>query len=289
MIQIIQLIELHQMLRTFIILFAILAFISASYALSNLDISFSEFQEFHQNNPLALDAIQNSSEMHKYLLHEQSFDRITNAVNSYEKTLPTCPEKDSSFETTGTLLVVTDMQKAFGSKGAVAVPDAENAISRINNAKKYHELAVHTLDTHLEYWSESFSLEPNYVNTFPPHARPGTDDYREMEGLDTCANLYLGKIEFSITSNPDFKTYLLSKKVTKVTFTGVAGDFCVNGGILGILEDPELSHVKVGLYQPGVRWVFPETTIPKQRSHFGTFSQFTWLNTEDEMVEWLKM
>lgn len=248
--------------------------------------SYIHFQNVYSKNPDILREIPTFKIFKDYLSKEGDFDRINNAVSKYAENVGFCYDI-SDDAISNTAIVVTDMQEAFMSNGPVAVNGAEYAIDYINKAKKYHEYSIHSLDTHLPLWSLSFSTTPDYVTTFYPHARPGTSDFNEVDGLNTCADLYVGKKDFAITSNPLFKEFLLNNDITKVTFTGVAGDYCVNAGILGVLDDPQLSHIQVGLYEPGVKWVFPDS-ISSQKSNLESYSKFKWINNEEDLLYFLK-
>lgn len=248
--------------------------------------SYFEFQKFYSKSPDILREIPNIEYFKDYLSKEGNFTIINNAVRKYVLNIATCTNFRKKI-ISDSLLVVTDMQNSFMSNGAVSVNGAENAVIPINEIKKYHEYVIHSLDTHLPLWSLSFSTNPDYINTFYPHARPGNIDFNEVDTLDNCADLYIGKKDFSITSNPLFKEFVLNNNIKKITFTGVAGDYCVNAGILGVLDDPDLSHINVGLYEPGVKWVFPNS-IDYQRSHLETYSKFKWLNNEDQLTNFLR-
>lgn len=252
---------------------------------NKIEVLYKHFKEHNnKNNPSILIEISTFTLFKKYLSEEGDLNIINNAVIKYVENIKFCydtPENAIS----NTAIVITDMQNAFMSNGPVAVNGAENAIYYINKAKKYHKHSIHSLDTHIG-WSDSFGPEPDYITTFPPHAIPGTDDFNEVDGLNTCADLYVGKKDFAITSNPLFKEYLLKNGITKVTFTGVAGDYCVNAGILGVLDDPQLSHVQVALYEPGVKWVFPDSII-SQKLILENYFKFKWINDEKELLYFL--
>ena len=248
--------------------------------------SYHEFNKYYSGNPDILREIPDYGHFKDYLFKEGDLDRINKVAEKYAEKVGFCYDH-SKDAISNTVIVVTDMQDAFMSNGPVAVNGAEYAIDHINKAKKYHEHSIHSLDTHLPLWSLSFSTTPDYVNTFYPHARPGTSDFNEVNGLDTCADIYIGKKDFDITSNPLFKKYLLKNGIKKVTFTGVAGDYCVNAGILGVLTDPQLSHIQVGLYQPGVKWVFPDSII-SQKLNLESYSKFKWIVDEEELLSFLE-
>lgn len=247
--------------------------------------SYIHFQKYYSGNPDILREIPTFEIFKDYLSKEGDLNRINNVADKYAEKVGFCYDH-SKDAVSGSTIVVTDMQDAFMSNGPVAVNGAEYAIDYINKAKKYHEHSIHSLDTHLPLWSLSFSTTPDYVNTFYPHARPGTSDFNEVDGLDTCADIYIGKKDFDITSNPLFKKYLLKNGIKKVTFTGVAGDYCVNAGILGVLTDPQLSHIQVGLYEPGIKWVFPDSII-SQKLNLESYSKFKWINDEEGLLNFL--
>ena len=247
--------------------------------------SYIHFREYYKDKPDILREFPTLTLFKDYLSKEGDLDRINSVVTKYAENVGFCYDTSKS-SIAGTAIIVTDMQGAFMSNGPVAVNGSEYAIDYINKAKKYHEYSIHSLDIHLPLWSLSFSTTPDYVTTFYPHARPGTSDFNEVDGLNTCADLYVGKKDFAITSNPLFKEFLLNNDITKVTFTGVAGDYCVNAGILGVLDDPQLSHLKVGLYEPGVKWVFPDS-ISSQKLNLESYSKFKWINDEEELLYFL--
>jgi nicotinamidase-related amidase len=272
--------------------------------------SYIHFREYYKDNRDILRELPTFTLFKDYLSKEGDLDRINSVVTKYAENVGFCYDTPkgaiagsaiagsaiagsaiagsaiAGSAIAGTAIVVTDMQGAFMSNGPVAVNGSEYAIDPINKAKKYHEHSIHSLDTHLALWSLSFSTTPDYVTTFYPHARPGTADFNEVYRLDTCADLYVGKKDFAITSNPLFKEYLLKNGIRKVTFTGVAGDYCVYAGILGVLGDPQLSHVQVGLYEPGVKWVFPDS-INSQKLNLESYSKFKWINDEEKLLHFL--
>jgi hypothetical protein len=177
--------------------------------------SFFQFQRYYINNEKdeeILKKIPTLNDFKKYLSEEGNLNRINNEVNKYAEKVGYCSDKSVN-KNNKTAIVVTDMQYAFMSYGRVAVNGAEYAIDYINEAKKYHEYSIHSLDTHLPLWGLSFSTTPDYVNTFYPHARPGTPDFNEVYDLDKCVDLYVGKKDFAITSNPLFKEYLLKNGI----------------------------------------------------------------------------
>lgn len=248
--------------------------------------SYINFIEYYSNkNHNILKELPTFEIFKDYLSKEGDLDIINNYVEKYVSNIASCYNfRDEIINNSA--IVVTDMQYSFMSNGPVPVHGAEYAIDFINEAKKYHEHSIHSLDTHLPLWSLSFSTNPDYVNTFYPHARADLIEFKEVNGLNTCADLYVGKKDFAITSNPLFKEYLLKNGITKVTFTGVAGDYCVYAGILGVLDDPELSHIDVALYEPGVKWVFPDS-INVQRLNLESYSKFNWINDEEELLSFL--
>ena len=246
--------------------------------------SYEEFRKFYQDDPVTLSKFRYKKEFDSLLINGKKFRFIEKAVENYVQQLPKCPVFDHFGD--NTLLIVTDMQKAFGTNGPVQVPGAEKSVWPINKAKPMFDYVIHTLDTHLE-WSKSFSINPDYKETFYPHARTGTDDFQQFEGLDICADAYFGKEQFFVTTNPKFKMFVMKKKITRIVFTGVAGELCVNAGILGVLEDPDLAHINIGLYKPGVQWVFPEF-ISNQRNVLEKFKKFGWLETESDLIDYLQ-
>lgn len=278
------------------ILIALLALFVQNYALNNNNSSFNMnlYADFKAFYPAEITAEYSTLEIfiEKLLDKEDDFERINKQVTEYAKNKGYCSNK-SSDAIPYTLMVVTDMQKAFMSNGPVAVNGAEDAIYYINEAEKHFGKTCHSVDSH-DLWSRSFSLNPNYVDTFYPHSRlPKSkklvdDSFNEVDGLNTCADAYFGKVEFAITSNPSFKKYLLKNDITKVTFTGVAGDYCVNAGILGVLDDPELSHIQVSLYEPGVKWVFPDSII-SQKSNLERYSNFRWIYNIEGLLSFLNL
>ena len=246
---------------------------------------YEEFKSYYAHDSFILSKYPTQEAFNALIVNGKDFRYMDSAVEDYVKKWPKCLPRERICNQENNLLVVTDMQKAFGSKGPVAVPGAENSVQSINSIKPLFMYIVHSMDTHLE-WSESFSINPNYRDTFFPHARNGTVDFEEFDDLDTCADAYFGKEQFSVTSNPKFKLFLLEKNITRVVFTGVAGDFCVHAGILGIIQDPDFLNIEVSLYQPGVQWVFPDT-IPNQRSQLEQFPKFKWLKDESELNNYL--
>jgi nicotinamidase-related amidase len=247
--------------------------------------SYFHFQEYYKDNPDILSELPTFSLFKDYLSKEGDLDRINNIVNKYAEKVGCYDISKDAIP--GTAIIVINMQDAFMSNGPVEVNGAENAIEPINKAKKYHQYSIHSLDTYLPLWSLSFSTTPNYGHTFYPYARQGTTDFNEVDGLDTCVDLYIGKKDFHITSNPLFKEYILKNNITKLTFTGVAGDFSINVSLLAILDDSELFHVQISLYEPGVKWV--HSYFNKfQKLNFVSYSNFRWINNEEELLYFLK-
>jgi nicotinamidase/pyrazinamidase len=130
-------------------------------------------------------------------------------------------------------LLLIDVQKGFGSKGELAVPDAEAIIPVINNLMEGFDLVVASQDWHPE---DHCSFETD----FPPHCVQNTPGAEFIDGLDieridrVFRKGTLKEVDsFSVfvdnvgNKATDIEQYLRERAVKEVYIAGLATDYCV--------------------------------------------------------------
>ncbi|MCY4306452.1 MAG: bifunctional nicotinamidase/pyrazinamidase [Aestuariivita sp.] len=150
-------------------------------------------------------------------------------------------------------LIVIDVQNDFCTGGALAVPNSDEIIPRINALMSEYDSIVLTQDwhpnEHLSFASshkhkkayDSIDMSYGYQVLWPDHCIQGSEGAEFHSELNTSqANLIIRKgmnpniDSYSAFYENDKKTptglegYLKTLDVTDVTLVGLATDFCVN-------------------------------------------------------------
>ena len=81
-------------------------------------------------------------------------------------------------------LIVVDVQNDFCEGGALAVSGGAAVARAISTILGEYETVVATRDHHIDP-GDHFSDEPDYVDSWPPHCRVGTDGVAFHPELDT--------------------------------------------------------------------------------------------------------
>ncbi len=148
-------------------------------------------------------------------------------------------------------LIIVDVQNDFCTGGALAVPQGEEVVPRINALKGRFSLTVATQDwhprSHVSFASshgktpgESITIPSGPQILWPDHCVQGTKGADFHPDLDlTAVNLILRKganpnldsysafLENDHSTSTGLAAYLKGLGVTKVVLCGLAADFCV--------------------------------------------------------------
>jgi nicotinamidase/pyrazinamidase len=138
-------------------------------------------------------------------------------------------------------LVIVDFQNDFTSGGALAVPDGDAIAGRLNAlaASDRFDLVVATRDWHPPEHS-SFAA---HGGPWPEHCVAGTEGAELNPGLDAAlVDVVLDKGTDSATEGysgfdgTDLATLLRNRGIDRVTFAGLATDYCVRATALDALR-----------------------------------------------------
>lgn len=156
-------------------------------------------------------------------------------------------------------LIIVDIQRDFLPGGALGVPDGDAVIGRINELARDGEFDVvlATRDWHPKDHA-SFAAQGG---PWPPHCVQGTP------GAELSPDLARERIDVVIDKGAtregegysgfetgELGTLLRTERVTEVTLTGLATDYCVAATARDALREGFL----VTIDRPGVRGIDPE-------------------------------
>lgn len=159
-------------------------------------------------------------------------------------------------------LILTDIQYDFLPGGALAVPEGDSIIPKINELQKYFPLVVATQDWHPAHHLSFASAHPG-KNVFdithlgdteqilwPDHCVQGTKgaELSEALSLNHVAAIFRKGMHPEIDSystffdnehknNTGLSDYLKGKGVKEVFIVGLAGDFCVGFSALDAIKE----------------------------------------------------
>ena len=133
-------------------------------------------------------------------------------------------------------LIVVDVQNDFCEGGALGVRGGSAVARAINTISGDYKTVVATRDYHIDP-GDHFSETPDFVDSWPPHCKVGSDGVIFSPGLDTSVvtNVF-SKGEYSAAysgfEGTDSKgvglaQWLQDRKVRSVDIVGIATDHCV--------------------------------------------------------------
>ena len=156
-------------------------------------------------------------------------------------------------------LIIVDVQRDFLPGGALGVPDGDQVVGRINEliSDGDFDIVLATRDWHPQDHS-SFAAEGG---PWPPHC------VQDTPGAEISAELDQGRIDVVIDKGAsregegysgfetgELGTLLRTERVTAVTVTGLATDYCVAATARDALREGFL----VTIDRAGVRGIDPE-------------------------------
>ncbi|MEP9413418.1 isochorismatase family protein [Gordonia sp. VNQ95] len=144
-------------------------------------------------------------------------------------------------DTAADALIIVDVQNDFCEGGALGVAGGNAVAQAINTILGEYPTVVATRDYHIDPGSH-FSEKPDFVDSWPPHCRVGTDGVAFSPGLDTStvADVF-SKGEYSAAysgfegADDDGVTlehWLRDKGIQSVDVVGIATDHCVRATAL---------------------------------------------------------
>ena len=133
-------------------------------------------------------------------------------------------------------LIVVDVQNDFCEGGALGVNGGANVASAITGLLPNYATVVATRDYHIDPGNH-FSDNPDYVDSWPPHCRVGTDGVGFHPSFDTSpvaevfakghySAAYSG-FEGSAQDGTMLADWLAARDITAVDVVGIATDHCV--------------------------------------------------------------
>lgn len=158
-------------------------------------------------------------------------------------------------------LIVIDVQNDFCEGGALAVPDGDAVVDRINALMDAFGVVVHSQDWHPEQHSSFATSHPGKSPyeviqmsygpqvlwpdhcvqgsngaAFHPDLRTDRADVIVRKGFRKEVDSYSGFFENDRTTPTGLHGYLKTRGVTRVVLAGLATDFCVNFTALDAAE-----------------------------------------------------
>lgn len=172
-------------------------------------------------------------------------------MTTFDSAAPGVIGDEERFRKSVRALIVVDVQNDFIT-GSLAVDGAEEVAHRIAEVlprDPYVAVAL-TQDWHFEP-GEHWSAEPDYVDTWPVHARAhtfGAELHEELianpftgvavetfhKGMYSAA--YSGFEGTANESDADLATWLREQGVTEVDIVGIATDYCVKATALDAIK-----------------------------------------------------
>lgn len=156
-------------------------------------------------------------------------------------------------------LIIVDVQRDFLPGGTLGVPDGDQVIERVNELidSGAFDVVLATRDWHPEDHS-SFGAQGG---PWPPHCVQGTAGAELSGELDRARiDLVIDKgtardgAGYSGFETGELGTLLRTERVTEVTFTGLATDYCVAATARDALREGFL----VTIDRAGVRGIDPD-------------------------------
>ncbi|MBD0864018.1 isochorismatase family protein [Gordonia sp. zg691] len=151
----------------------------------------------------------------------------------------------SSERTDGTkpadALIVVDVQNDFCEGGSLAVNGGAAVARAITKILEEYRTIVATRDHHIDP-GDHFSDDPDYVDTWPPHCRVGTDGVAFHPEFDSAAaHEIFSKGEYSAAysgfegtteDGTTLEQWLRDHKISTIDIAGLTADHCVRATAL---------------------------------------------------------
>ncbi|MFW0787326.1 isochorismatase family protein [Gordonia sp. CPCC 206044] len=138
-------------------------------------------------------------------------------------------------------LIVVDVQNDFCEGGSLGVNGGAAVAAAVNTIVGEYRAVVATRDYHIDP-GDHFSDDPDYVNSWPPHCRVGTDGVWFHPSFDaTAAQAVFSKGQYSAAysgfegadeNGTGLAAWLSDHGVTRVDVVGIATDHCVRATAL---------------------------------------------------------
>jgi nicotinamidase/pyrazinamidase len=146
-------------------------------------------------------------------------------------------------------LIVADPQRDFCEGGSLGVTGGAAAVRRIDSLlKSDHGYAylIATRDHHIDPGSH-FAVEPDFVDSWPPHCvvgTPGSEFHDNLTFRDFSAVFYKGQYAPAysafqgITADGEkLSTWLRERGVDQVDICGIATDYCIRATALDAVSE----------------------------------------------------
>lgn len=160
------------------------------------------------------------------------------------------PEMAYAKSTRRSALIIVDVQRDFCEGGSLPINGGTAVARRISRWIRDHgsdyDRIVATRDWHIDP-GDHFSDTPDYVNSWPPHCRAGSDGARFHPALDTYVDFtaaldsVVSKGQYSgaysgfegVTKDGrSLDGYLRSQRIERLDIVGLALDYCVRATAL---------------------------------------------------------
>lgn len=143
-------------------------------------------------------------------------------------------------------LIVVDVQNDFCEGGALGVRGGAAVAHAVSSLIGDYPTAVATRDYHIDPGSH-FSDDPDFVDSWPPHCRVGTDGVAFAPGFDTSAVAEVfSKGEYSAAysgfegasqDGTSLADWLRAHDISSVDVVGIATDHCVRATALDAVRE----------------------------------------------------
>ncbi len=159
----------------------------------------------------------------------------------------TQPSSVIDASTEGRALVIVDLQNDFCDAPGAALPVAGGAAlaaritGYLRESGDLYQAVVATRDWHIDPGAH-FSSEPDYVRTWPPHCRAGSEGADFHPDLElTLLDEVFSKGQYSASytgfdgvssDGVGLEEWLRDRQINKLDVVGVATDFCVRATVL---------------------------------------------------------
>ncbi|MDY6808555.1 isochorismatase family protein [Gordonia sp. HNM0687] len=142
-------------------------------------------------------------------------------------------------------LIVVDVQNDFCEGGALGVNGGAAVAHAVNQILGDYRTVVATRDYHIDP-GDHFSEKPDYVDSWPPHCRVGTDGVAfHPDFADAVAHQVFDKGHYSAAysgfegaaDGVTLAEWLRDRGITHVDVVGIATDHCVRATALDAVRE----------------------------------------------------